>query len=452
MFPATVKWTPQQGAQSLAFHSPADELFYGGEPGGGKTDLILGLATTAHRRSLILRREAKQLSFIRSRLIELMGRSVGEKIELKGRELELAGCKDEANKVRFKGRPHDLKAFDEITEFTQSQYEFIKAWNRTAIVRQRCRTVATFNPPTSPAGMWVLNYLAPWLDPKHPRPAVSGELRYYLAGEPVDGPEAVEVDGRLVSPMARTFIYSSLKDNPIYELTGYGRVLDNLPKELRGLTSTNLSAAMLDHPYQVIPIAWVQAAQSRWSALGNQAVQDAIALDPARGGADETAIATRHRDWLNVWNYAGASTPDGQTALSKVMEHRRDNAQILIDTIGIGASCFDLAKQNYPVSPVIASAKSYKRTRSGLYGFANLRAQLWWDLRELLDPDYGATLALPNHPQLLSDLTAPRFHLGIHGIQIESKEEIRKRLGRSTNVGDAIAMVCFIPQSYSPSF
>jgi hypothetical protein len=67
---------------------------------------------------------------------------------------------------------------------------------------------------------------------------------------------------------------------------------------------------------------------------------------------------------------------------------------------------------------------------------------MWWKLREALDPDHNPTLALPPHPQLLGDLTAPKWFLALRGIQVESKDEIRKRLGRSTNVGDAVLMAC----------
>ena len=53
----SVAWLPTPDApQEHAFNSEADELFYGGQAGGGKTDLGLGLALTAHKRSLILRR------------------------------------------------------------------------------------------------------------------------------------------------------------------------------------------------------------------------------------------------------------------------------------------------------------------------------------------------------------------------------------------------------------
>src|SRR5690348_16661897 len=54
-------WRPLVGPQTDAYYSPADEVFYGGAAGGGKTDLLLGLAATAHRHSVIFRREYTQL-------------------------------------------------------------------------------------------------------------------------------------------------------------------------------------------------------------------------------------------------------------------------------------------------------------------------------------------------------------------------------------------------------
>ena len=46
-------WVPNPGPQTEAFFSKADEVFYGGQAGGGKTDLLLGLALTAHTKSLV---------------------------------------------------------------------------------------------------------------------------------------------------------------------------------------------------------------------------------------------------------------------------------------------------------------------------------------------------------------------------------------------------------------
>ena len=48
-------WHPNPGPQTEAYFCEADLLLYGGAGGGGKTDLLGGLALTRHLRSLLLR-------------------------------------------------------------------------------------------------------------------------------------------------------------------------------------------------------------------------------------------------------------------------------------------------------------------------------------------------------------------------------------------------------------
>jgi len=61
-------WNPQPGPQTEAYYHQADETLYGGAVGGGKTDLLLGLATTQHLRSIIFRRQSTDLEKIWDRL------------------------------------------------------------------------------------------------------------------------------------------------------------------------------------------------------------------------------------------------------------------------------------------------------------------------------------------------------------------------------------------------
>jgi hypothetical protein len=63
-----------------------------------------------------------------------------------------------------------------------------------------------------------------------------------------------------------------------------------------------------------------------------------------------------------------------------------------------------------------------------------------WRLREALDPDKGEHLALPPDTQLKADLCAPLWKLTAQGIQIELKDEIIKRIGRSPDRGDAVIL------------
>ncbi len=92
-----------------------------------------------------------------------------------------------------------------------------------------------------------------------------------------------------------------------------------------------------------------------------------------------------------------------------------------------------------PVVAFNAAAGSSKRDSTGEFGFVNCRAAAWWGLRELLAPDSLFEIALPPDDKLTGDLTAPTYKVMSGGnIQIESKEDIHKRLGRSTDDGDAV--------------
>src|SRR3546814_8203497 len=79
---------------------------------------------------------------------------------------------------------------------------------------------------------------------------------------------------------------------------------------------------------------------------------------------------------------------------------------------------------------------------SDLLGFYNKRSETIWRFREALDPSQpgGSPIALPPDPMLVADLTAPTFTVPPRGIKVESKEDVCKRLGRSTDRGDAVVM------------
>jgi hypothetical protein len=66
-------WIPVSGRQQEAYDSPADELFFGGAAGPGKTQLLLGLAYTRHRRSIVFRREFSQLREIIEQSLQMIG-------------------------------------------------------------------------------------------------------------------------------------------------------------------------------------------------------------------------------------------------------------------------------------------------------------------------------------------------------------------------------------------
>ena len=441
--------TPTPQAQALA--SPADELFYGGAAGGGKTDLLIGAALTRHRRAIIFRRAFTQLKALEDRTREILGSRAGYSGQHHrwrlpgGRLLEFGACQHLGDETAYQGRPHDLKAFDEITHFPESQYRYLSTWLRTTAQGQRCRIIAAGNPPTTSDGDWVIRYWGPWLDEAHPRPARPGELRWYaaLGGKDVEVEDGAKFDwqGETITPRSRSFIASRVEDNPFLMSTGYKATLQALPEPLRSqMLKGSFAAGREDDPWQVIPTDWVKAAQERWTARARpKTPMTTLGIDPARGGRDETVLIPRHDDWFGeVVARPGAETPDGPSVAALAVATMRDSACLVVDVIGIGASVYDHLEGNGVRCMAFNSAeKSEGRDMSGSLGFYNKRAEWWWRMREALDPAYGEAIALPPDSQLRADLCAPRWRLGPRGIQVESKEEIAARIGRSTDRGDA---------------
>ncbi|HEV3446380.1 MAG TPA: hypothetical protein VG099_17180, partial [Gemmataceae bacterium] len=93
-----------------------------------------------------------------------------------------------------------------------------------------------------------------------------------------------------------------------------------------------------------------------------------------------------------------------------------------------------------PINPINNAQSVDMRDRSGKYRLINVRAAAYWKLRECLDPFHGENLALPLDAELLADLCAPRYKLTAAGIQLEAKEDISKRLGRSPDAADAVVL------------
>lgn len=453
-----IDWHPFPGSpQELAYHCQAEETLYGGQAGGGKTSLSIGLALTGpHHRCLILRRESAQLSDIKIKLQELVDSYGGGPIvKLPDRTIEVGGCQLVGDWRKYKGREQALMVFDELSEFDETQYLSITAWNRSP--RDPCRILATTNPPTDLSGQWVLRRWSAWLDEKHPDPAASGEIRYYYRDsegneKETKTPDPVDVDGTPTVPKSRTFIRASVSDNPLMMAAGYDKTLLALPEPLRSqLAFGSWTAGVEDDAYQVMATEHVKAAQARWIPEPPPGVPLAcVAIDPARGGSNCSAIAFRYGEWLDVEKTEGANTKDGPELMSwaiSVMVRRGINpreASLFIDVIGIGASAYDMFRRaNYNIVGVNSSKPSTFRDRSRKLEMTNIRAELWWNARERLEPNDSARLMLPPGPgtEVLSDLTTPRWKLMLRGIQIEEKKEIVKRLGRSPDVGDALVMV-----------
>lgn len=463
-------WKPLPGPQSMAYTSQAHITGYGGAAGGGKTDFIAGEATTKHKRCLIIRREKAQTDGVVQRLGEIIGTTNGFNSQKSAWRvpvgsqplIEFGGLDNLGDERRWQGRPHDLKAFDEVTEMREAQVRFIMGWTRSNDPTIHPRIIMTFNPPTTTEGRWVVDFFGPWLDKKHPNPAAPGELRWFTT---IDNKDKEVADGRpfvlragkpdydfdpadfkpedIIEPRSRTFIPARLTDNPYYMATGYMSTLQALPEPLRSqMLYGDFMAGVKDGAMQVIPTAWVEAAQARWSRPDKLAEMDSMGVDVARGGDDNTIIARRHGMWFDeALTYTGAQTPDGPTVAGLTIAAKRDDAPIHIDVIGVGASPYDFLNSNgQQVSGVNVSEKSLATDKSGRLRFFNQRSELWWMMREALDPANNTGIALPPDRQLLVDLCAPTWAVSGFTVKVESRDDIVKRIGRSPDWASAYCL------------
>ena len=197
----------------------------------------------------------------------------------------------------------------------------------------------------------------------------------------------------------------------------------------------------------VIPLAFVEAAQDRWAAAHATDLVlppfTNVGVDVARGGEDKTVMALRYGhiiEELRTTTLEDTAITAGR--VEGLLEAKRPLGWAVIDVIGIGAGVLDQVRaQGYTTVPFSGAMKTPQVDISGELEFANLRSAAWWTLRELLDPRNGFEVQLPPDDELIGDLTSPKWRMNPGGkIQVESKDDIKKRLGRSPDVGDAVVM------------
>jgi hypothetical protein len=455
----------------IAVSSP-DNLYLAGEHfiPTHNTQLLLGLALTAHQRSIIFRRNYTQFKggegLIQQALTLTAGRGhfssrINGLMLKDGRTVEFGGVEDMGELGKWKGRAHDLKGFDELPEFLESMYLFLVGWLRTTDPNQRTRIVGAGNPPTTADGEWVLRRWGAWLDGQHDHPAMPGELRWYARiddkDKEVESGEPFQYKDETVTPRSRTFIPASLKDNPMLARTGYANVLAGLEEPLRSqLLYGDFSIGIKDDAWQVIPTRWVDEAMRRWHPENRpEGPADAIGFDVARGGDAKNVLSQRWGAWFApLHRVPGKDTPDSGEGARIVSEALQHGGVANIDVGGPGAAVVDTTRMIVPYEKVMAvnfGAGTKRRDRSGLLKFMNIRAFMYWSLREALDPEHGDNLALPPDPELKADLCAARYEIRISGIKVEDKEELMKRLHRSPDAADAVVL-CAMPSGAPVAF
>lgn len=178
----------------------------------------------------------------------------------------------------------------------------------------------------------------------------------------------------------------------------------------------------------LIPLAYIERAETR------EPVRDGVCkagLDIARYGSDQTVA------WGIDGNEASlifaVGKEDLMTTAGRAMLIMNGGADLALDDSGLGGGVTDRLKEQmkYP-APVNFGSKAKDEAR-----FLNSRAEMYWNLRNWIR-DTGR---IPRNDQLKRELNDIRYEVRSDGrIKIESKDEIRKRTGKSPDHADALAL------------
>jgi hypothetical protein len=191
---------------------------------------------------------------------------------------------------------------------------------------------------------------------------------------------------------------------------------------------------------QFIPHHLVDAAMERprWR---DPTAPKILGVDPARSGIDYMTIWLRQgRDARRIKRVQGADTMENVGYVIEAIEEHNP-VLVNIDEGGLGAGVVDRLKE-----------QKYKQVRGVNFGwkaknprmYANKRAEIWGAVKEWLP-----TASLEQDRRVKSDLTGPKRKPTSNGaIQLESKEDMRKRGLPSPDDGDALALTFAHPVAH----
>lgn len=209
----------------------------------------------------------------------------------------------------------------------------------------------------------------------------------------------------------------------------------------------------------LIPYEWVEIANERWKKLEDEnfipVKSCRLGVDVAGMGRDDSVLCPRYGNYIPKFEvHQSAGRADHMHVVGMVTQYvKNKETKAFVDTIGEGAGVFSrLEELNYTnvYSCKFSEGASGLNDITGQYTFANMRAYLFWAIRDWLNPKNGFGAAIPPCDKLMEELTEIHWKFQSNGsIIIEAKDKIKERIKRSPDWGDALANT-FYPRDYTP--
>lgn len=166
--------------------------------------------------------------------------------------------------------------------------------------------------------------------------------------------------------------------------------------------------------------------------------QKRLGVDVARFGDDRTCIFPRQGlVAFKPFEMRNASSHEIAARVMSAKYKWKSEAEFVDGTGGYGSGVVDSIKQSGENPYEIHFSSKATDSR-----YLNKRAEMWFRMKDWLES--GG--ALPNIPGLAKELAAPMYYFQNGKFQLEPKEQIKKRLGFSPDIADALALTFAIEE------
>ncbi len=160
--------------------------------------------------------------------------------------------------------------------------------------------------------------------------------------------------------------------------------------------------------------------------------QKRLGIDPAREGDDASVFTMRQGILVYPQEVYRGALGDHLAGRSILIQRNWGQDMTFVDcTGGFGGSIVDFRRQTgHATIEVQAAGQADEPMR-----YVNKRAEMHWRMATAIK----SRLCLPNDAELKSELIAPKYWYDPSGrLKIESKEQIKKRLGKSPDKADSL--------------